>query len=120
MATGTVDVVVNGDTMFRDDEAMNHFDLDSIMDNDKIEVEARWADDGSLIASSLHLEDDMGYEIKGPFDAMIDGVSLTVLNVIFGVDENTFFENGIPGDGDYVEVEDENGNGYADSVEIED
>ena len=120
MATGTVDVVVDGDTMFRDDEAMNHFDLDSIMDNDKIEVEARWADDGSIIASSLHLEDDMGYEIKGPFDAMIDGVSLTVLNVIFGVDENTFFENGIPGDGDYVEVEDENGNGYADSVEIED
>jgi hypothetical protein len=52
------------------------------MDNDKIEVEARWADDGSIIASSLHLEDDTGYEIKGPLDA-IDDVSITVLNVTF-------------------------------------
>ncbi len=119
MAIGTVDVVVNSDTMFRDDEAMDHFDLDSIMDNAKVEVEARWTDDGLIIASSLHLEDDMGYEIKGPLDA-IDDVSLTVLNVIFSVNENTFFENGAPVDGDYVEVEDEDADGYADSVEIED
>jgi hypothetical protein len=47
-------------------------------------------------------------------------VSLTVLNVIFNVSENTFFENGLPEMGDYVEVEDEDGDGYADSVEIED
>ena len=119
MAMGTIDVVVNSDTMFRDDAAMNHFDLDSIMDGAKVEVEGRWADDGSIIASSLHLEDDMGYEIKGPLDA-IDDVSLTVLNVIFSVNENTFFENGVPIVGDYVEVEDEDADGYADSVEIED
>jgi hypothetical protein len=119
MATGTIDVIVNSETMFRDDEAMNHFDLDSIIDNAKVEIKARWADDGSIIASSLHLEDDMGYEIEGPLDA-IDAVSLTVLNVIFNVSENTFFENGLPEMGDYVEVEDEDGDGYADSVEIED
>ena len=86
LATGTVDVVVNSETMFRDDEAMDHFDLDSIMDSAKVEVEARWADDGSIIASSLHLEDDMGYEVKGPLDA-IDDVSITVVNVIFSVNE---------------------------------
>ena len=119
MAIGTVDVIVNGETMFRDDEAMNHFDLDSIVDSAKVEVEARWADDGSIIASSLHLEDDMGYEIKGPMDA-IDDVSITVVNVMFSVDANTFFENGVPVDGDYVEVDDEDADGYADSVEIED
>ena len=119
MAAGTVDVVVNSDTMFRDDEAMDHFDLDSIMDGAKVEVEARWGDDGSIIASSLHLEDDMGYEIKGPLDA-IDEVSLTVLDVVFSVNENTLFENGVPVDGNYVEVEDEDADGYADSVEIED
>ena len=119
VATGTVDVIVNGDTMFRDDEAMEHFDLDSIMDGAKVELEARRAADGSIIASSLHLEDDMGYEIKGPLDA-IDDVSLTILGVIFSVNENTFFENGVPVNGDYVEVEDENADGYADSVEIED
>ena len=119
MAMGTVDVIVNGETMFLGDEAMNHFDLDSIADGAKVEIEARWADDGSIIASSLHLEDDIGYEITGPLDA-IDDVSLTVLNVIFSLDEGTFFENGAPVAGDYVEVEDDDADGYADSVEIED
>ena len=119
MAMGTVDVIVNSETMFRDDEAMDHFDLDSIMDSAKVEVEARWADDGSIIASSLHLEDDMGYEVKGPLDA-IDDVSITVANVVFSVDANTIYEDGMPSVGDYVEVEDENADGYADSVEIED
>ena len=47
-------------------------------------------------------------------------VSLTVLGVTFGVDAGTFFEDGTPVVGDYVEVEDDNGDGTADSVEIED
>ncbi len=119
MATGTVDIVVDRGTMFLDDEAMDHFDLLSITGNPKIEVEARWADDGSIIASSLHLEDDMGYEITGPLDA-IDDVSLTVLNVVFFWNDSTFFENGVPVVGDYVELEDEDADGFADSVEIED
>ena len=51
----------------------------------------------------------------------IDSVSLTVLEVTFNIDpDDTFFENGIPVVGDNVEVEDENADGYADSVEIED
>ena len=119
IATGTVDVIVNSETMFLDDEAMNHFDLDDIVDGTKVEIEARWADNGSIIASSLQLEDDRGYEIEGPLDA-IDDVSVTVLSVIFSLDENTFFEDGVPVAGDYVEVEDEDADGYADSVEIED
>lgn len=119
IATGTVDVIVNSETMFLDDESMAHFDLDSIMDSAKVEVEARWAEDGSIIASSLHLEDDMDYEITGPLGA-IDDVSITVLNVVFSIDEGTFFEDGMPEVGDYVEVEDEDADGYADSVEIED
>ena len=36
------------------------------------------------------------------------------------IDANTFFENGDPVADDYVEVEDDDGNGVADSVEIED
>ena len=61
----------------------------------------------------------MGYEIKGPLDEITD-VSLTVLGVVFNTDTETFFENGVPVDGDYVEVADEDADGYADSVEIED
>ena len=70
-------------------------------------------------ASTLHLEDGMGYEIEGPVDAVSD-VSLTVLGVTFALDMNTVFEGGTPAIGDYVEVEDDNGDGTADSVNIED
>ena len=118
-ATGSVDVQVTPDTMFLDDDAMNHYDLNSIRIGDKVEIDARMGDDGVIYASNLHLEDDMGYEIEGPLDA-IDEVSVMVLGVEFMVDMDTFFEDGIPTAGDYVEVEDEDGDGIADTVEIED
>jgi hypothetical protein len=118
-ASGSVDVQVTPDTMFLDDDAMNHYDLNSIRIGDKVEIDARMGDDGAIYASNLHLEDDMGYEIEGPLDA-IDEVSVMVLGVEFMVDMDTFFEDGIPTAGDYVEIEDEDGDGIADSVEIED
>ena len=118
-AIGTVEVRVTPDTMFLDDEATNHYDLNSIMRGDKVEIDARMGADGIIYASSLHLEDDFGYEIEGPVDA-IDDASITVVGVTFGVDMDTFFENGTPGVGDYAEVEDDDGDGVADSVEIDD
>jgi len=118
-APGTVEVRVTPDTMFLDDEAMEHYDLNSIMVGDKVEIEARMGEDGIIYASSLHLEDDMGYEIKGPMDA-IDDVSIEVLGVVFTIDMDTFFENGTPVAGNFVEVEDDDADGIADSVEIED
>ena len=118
-ATGTVPVIVDGDTMFRDDDAVMSFNYDSIRVDDKVEIEARWGDGGAIYASNLHLEDDSGYEIEGPVDA-IDDVSLTVVGVTWSLDMNTVFEDGMPEVGDYVEVEDDNGDGTADTVEIED
>lgn len=118
-AMGSVDVQVTPDTMFLDDDAMDHYDLSSIMVGDKVEIEARMGDDGLVYASNLHLEDDMGYEIKGPLDA-IDEVSITVMGVEFTIDMDTFFEDGTPTVGDYVEVEDDDGDGIADAVEIDD
>ena len=47
-------------------------------------------------------------------------MSIDVLGIVFTVDMDTFFENGIPVVGDYAEVEDEDADGIADSVEIED
>jgi hypothetical protein len=118
-AMGTVSVIVNGDTMFRDDDAVESFNYDSIGVGDKVDIEARWGDAGEIYASNLHIEDDLGYEIEGPVDA-IDDVSLTVLGVTYSLDVTTFFENGTPAVGDYVEIEDDNGDGTADTVEIED
>ncbi len=119
LATGTVEVQVTPDTMFLDDESVNHYDLTSIMMDDKLEIKARLADDGLFYASSLHAEDDLGYEIEGPLGSISD-VSISVLGVEFMIDMNTMFENGIPGPEDYVEVEDDDGDGVADYVEIED
>jgi hypothetical protein len=89
------------------------------MPGDKVEIEARWGDGGAIYASNLHLEDGSDYEIKGPVDE-IDDVSLTVLGVTFMLDAGTFFENGMPVARNYVEVEDDNGDGIADKVKIED
>lgn len=118
-ATGSVTVIIDGDTMFRDDDAVESFNYASIMPEDKVEIEARWGDDGAIYASNLHLEDGSDYEIKGPLDA-IDDVSLTVLDVRFFWDVDTQFENGMPVARNYVEVEDDEGDGIADKVEIED
>ena len=118
-AMGTVDVEVSADTMFLDDEAAVHFDLNSLMLDDKVEIEARIGGDGSIYASTLQLEDDAGYEIEGPTEA-IDEISITVLGISFGLDMDTFFENGVPAVGDYAEVEDDDADGIADSVELDD
>ena len=119
-ASGSVQVIVNGDTMFRDDDAVESFNFDSINETDKVDIEARWGEDGAIYATSLHLEDSSGYEITGPVSA-VDSMSLTVLDVRYDLDSNiTVFENGLPVVGNVVEVEDDNGDGIADTVEIED
>ena len=119
LATGTVDVRVTPETMFVDDEAMDHHDLNSLMMGDKVEIKARLADDGMIYASSLHMEDDSGYEIEGPVDA-IDDVSISVLEIGFTLDMDTMIEGSAPQVGDYAEVEDHDGDGVADSVELDD
>lgn len=119
LAPGTIDVNVTPDTMFVDDEAMQHFDLYSLAATNKVEIKARLADDGMIYASSLHLEDDIGYEIEGPVDA-IDDVSISILGIAFTLDMDTMFEGGTPLIGDYAEVEDDDADGTADSVELDD
>ena len=121
-AMGTVEVIVDGDTMFRDDDAVEPFNYASINMHDKVEIEARWGDGGAIYASNLHLEDDSGYEIEGPVDAVdMDAGTLHVLGVRYFINPDiTTIEDGMPTVGDYVEVEDDNGDGTADSVEIED
>ena len=121
-ADGVVSVIVDSNTMFRDDDAVMSFNYGSISVGDKVEIEARWGDGGAIYASNLHLEDDSGYEIEGPVEAVdIDAGTLRVLGVRYFIDSNlTDIEDGMPAVGDYVEVEDDNGDGTADKVEIED
>jgi hypothetical protein len=119
-AKGRVDVIVDNETMFLDDDSVQSIDFASINVGDKVEIDARWGDDGAIYASNLHLEDSSEYEIEGPVTAVTDG-TLKVLDVTYNtVPGLTVFEDGIPVLGDFVEIEDDNGDGTADTVEIED
>jgi hypothetical protein len=119
-AIGTVNVIVNNETMFLDDDAVQSIDYDSINERDKVEIDARWGEDGAIYASNLHLEDSSDYEIEGPVKEVGDR-TLKVLGVVYNTDPTiTVFEDGIPVVGDFVEVEDDTGDGMADTVEIED
>jgi hypothetical protein len=119
-AIGTVNVIVNNETMFLDDDVVQSIDYDSINERDKVEIDARWGEDGAIYASNLHLEDSSDYEIEGPVEEVGDR-TLKVLGVVYNTDPTiTVFEDGIPVVGDFVEVEDDTGDGMADTVEIED
>ena len=119
-AIGTVDVIVNNETLYLDDDAVQSFDFSSINMGDKVEIDARWGSDGAIYASNIHLEDSSDYEIEGPVEE-IDAGTLKVLGVIYNIESGvTVFEDGMPVVGDFVEVEDDNGDGLADTVEIED
>ena len=122
-AMGSVDVIVTNETTFLDDDAVESFDVGSINLRDKVEIDARWGEDGAIYVSNLHLEDGSGYEIEGPVEE-VDAVNaglLKVLGVTYTISPDiTIFEDGIPVVGDFVEVEDDDGDGIADTVEIED
>ena len=118
-ATGVVTIRVSPSTFFMDDDANSQFDLAELPIGGTVEIEGRLADDDGIDAVSLEREDDNEFEIKGPVSA-VDATSITILGVTFGIDAATEFEDGVPSVGDRAEVEDENADGVADIIEIED
>jgi len=122
LAEGTVTVTVDASTAFLDDDSVSGFNLDAISVSDKVEIDARQESDGSLVAVIVRSEDDDDdeYEIEGPVDAFEDLVSITVLDVTFGIDASTEFEGDTPSVGVEASVEDDDGDGFADSVEVDD
>jgi hypothetical protein len=118
-ASGTVQVIVNGGTLYMDDNAVTPFDLTTLPLGTKVEIHARRNDAGNIVASTLEIEDGMGVEIEGPVSGA-DETSISILGVVFAIGANTIVEGGLPMDGDYAEIEDENEDGTADVVEIDD
>jgi len=119
LAEGTVAVTIDSSTMFLDDDVVSGFDLDSIMDGDKVEIHARRATDNSLIATAVGREDDPGYEVEGPVDGFEDLVSISVLGVNFGIDAGTAFVGSTPVVDAEAEVSDTDADGIADFVEVD-
>lgn len=118
-ATGTLDVIVSGDTFYMDDDSMTPFDLTTLPMDTVVEIHAHRNDAGDIVASSLEVEDNLEVEIEGPVDG-IDDTSISILGIGFSIDGTTVFLGPAPTAGDYAEVEDGNADGTADSIETDD
>ncbi len=118
-ATGTLDVVVNGATFYMDDDAVTPFDLTTLPLDTVVEFHAHRNDVGDIVASTFEIEDSLEIEIEGPVDS-IDDTSISILGIVFSIDATTVFMGAAPMAGDYAEVEDNNADGTADSIETDD
>jgi cytoskeletal protein CcmA (bactofilin family) len=122
-ATGTVDVLVNAETLLMNDDGVVGLDLMALRpDVSFVEVHGR-LEEGMFVAGVLKVEDRAKeYEIEGPLDAggFVANVSISVLGVTFMLDAGTVFEDGTPSAGRIVDVEDFDRDGFADNVDIED
>jgi len=116
---GRLDVIVDGGTFYMDDDATSPFNLMTLPVGTVVEFHARRNAAGAIVASTFEIEDNVEIEIEGPVDA-IDDTSITVMTIVFGLDVTTVFLNGIPSVGNHVSLDDDNADGTADFVEIED
>lgn len=117
---GTVEVEINERTLFADDTGISHFDLSDLSPGSSFaKVKAYRNDAGALVATRLEREDNSRYEIQAPADAVEPDVAITVLDIRFGLDASTEYDEGVPVAGDLVEVEDDDLDGIADEVDRE-
>jgi Domain of unknown function (DUF5666) len=120
LAQGTIDVIVDSQTLLMNDRHLGGVDLSALVpDVSFVEVAGHLDSGGAFIAGALHVEDHPGaYEVSGPVDAdgFVAGVSISVLGVKFSVDAGTSIEGGTPTDGTFVEVKDFDRDGFADAV----
>ena len=121
-AEGTLDVIVDPQTLLMSDDHMTSVDLSSLVpDVSFIRVQGHLDDAGAFIASALKVESSPEeYELRGPLDAdgFVPDVSISVLGVKFMLNAGTSFDGSTPTNGDSVKVEDRNRDGYADSIEV--
>jgi hypothetical protein len=116
---GRLDIIVNGSTLYMDDDATTQFDLMSLMPGTYVEIHAHQDDVGNIIASTFEIEDSAEFEIEGPVDE-ISEMSISIMTIVYVIGDETVFTNGIPVMGDYASVEDHDGNGVANFVELDD
>lgn len=110
--------------VFSDDDSIDHFDLTDVSAGDCVEIKASKDTSGALVAGLLELE-DVGsgcdsYELEGPVEDITADTTIKVLGITFTLDVNTDYPDGTPVVGNSVKITDDNADGTADSVEIED
>lgn len=120
-ATGTVTVNLDNNTIYPDDDSVQQFDLRNIRQNDYVEVKAMQNQSGQILGTRFDVDNTVGeYEVEGPLDDFSDGVSITAMNVTFSVDSGTSYPLGKPQPSDIVDITDQDRDGIADIVEIDD
>jgi hypothetical protein len=124
-AQGTIDVVIDAQTLMMDDDKFTGTKLSSLVPGVSfIQVRAHVdTTTGAIVANSLHIEDHMqSYEVSGPVDTggYVAGVSISVLGVKFSIDASTKLMGGTPDDKTFVDVKDADRNGFADTIGLED
>ncbi len=120
-ATGTVTVNLDNNTIYPDDDSVQQFDLRNVRQNDYVEVKAMQNQSGQILGTRFDVDNTVGeYEVEGPLDDFSDGVSITAMNVTFSVDSGTSYPLGKPQPSDIVDITDQDRDGIADIVEIDD
>ena len=124
-AQGTLDVVVDAQTLLMNDGKFTGEKLSSLMPGTSF-IQVRGHLDtttGAIIANALHIEDHVeSYEVSGPVDTggYVAGVSISVLGVQFSIDAGTALMGGTPDDKTFVDVKDTDRDGFAEAIGLED
>jgi len=122
-ATGSIDVILDANTLMMDDPRFTGERLSSLVPGETfIQVRAKRDADGVIVANSLHVEEhQQNYEVSGPVDAggYVADASISVIGVKFNIDANTKFMGGTPDDQTFVDVKDGDTNGFADTIGLE-
>ncbi len=123
-AVGTVNVLVNAETLLMNDDGVVGLNLANLRpDVSYIEVHGFVDTNGKFVARALEIDDSVGeYEVEGRLDenGFVANVSISALGVKFNLDAGTLFEDGLPSASDVVDIEDHDRDGFADAVDIED
>ena len=112
--------------MFSDDSTASTFDLTDVDEGDCVEIKFSKATNGDYIAGFIEHEDNGGcerYELEATVDEFNNGIDITVVGVKFTanptvyepIDSNAFLSVG-----DEVKIKDNNGNGNADEIKVDD
>lgn len=110
--------------IFAGDSIEDNFDLTDVYEGDCVEIQASFDEKSeTYVADLLELEATgagcESYELEGPVDAA-SALDITVLGITFVVNGETDLPDGAPATGNIVEIVDENGDGIADEIEVDD
>ena len=110
--------------IFAGDSMEDPFDLTDVNNGDCVEIQASFDENSeTYVADYLELEGTgagcESYELEGPVDAA-SALDITVAGITYTVNGETDLPDGAPAPGNIVEIVDENGDGIADEIEVDD